>query len=160
MTSVLPAAIERRTARVHGWLYRRSRGRFGASVGRDGRPVALLSTVGRRTGKAREWPLLCLSTDVGHVVVASNAGRDHDPAWLLNLRADPRAELQLGARRISVRAREASPEERDTLWPRLLEMHSGYADYQARTDRILPVVILEPAAGTPARSVVSSSGPS
>lgn len=143
MTITVPAPVEKLTARLHRWLYRRTGGTFGGTVGRTKRPVGLLTTTGRRSGEPREWPLLCLADGDRHVVVASNAGRDHHPVWLLNLRANPRATLQIGPDRLDVLAREATPTEADELWPRLHAMYNGYADCQAGTDRDLPVVILE-----------------
>lgn len=145
MTITVPAPVEKLTARIHRWLYRRSGGRIGGTVGHDKRPVALLTTTGRRTSKPRQWPLLCLTDGDRYVVVASNGGRDHHPAWLLNLRAQPHATLQIGPDRLDVTAHEATQTEKDELWPRLHAMYDGYADYQAGTDRDLPVVILQPA---------------
>lgn len=142
-----PAVIERLTSRLHRSVYRRSNGRLGASVGRGERPVALLTTTGRKTGARREWPVLCLATDGVYVVVASNAGRDRHPGWYLNAREISACELQLGPDRFEVHARDATGEEARALWPRLHAMYSGFAEYQAKTNRELPVVILVPQTG-------------
>lgn len=151
MSFTPPAALERLTSRLHRIIYRRTNGRRGSTVGRTKRPVALLTTTGRKSGARREWPVLCLTIDDAHVVVASNGGRDRQPAWYLNLQANPSCELQLGPDRFPVTARDASPDEARQLWPRLHEMHPGFRTYQAATDRELPVVILEPAPhGSPA----------
>jgi proline iminopeptidase len=76
--------------------------------------------------------------------VASKGGSKRHPGWYLNLEANPDVEVQIGAERRSLRARTASPAEKEALWPRLLEIYRDYADYQARTRRDIPVVILEP----------------
>ena len=142
-TPTIPTPIERITSRLHRRMYRRSGGRRGGTVGSNNRPVALLTTTGRRTGEERESPVIYLGDDERIIVAASNGGRDHDPAWYLNLQADPRCVVQLGADRIPVIARDADPVERAELWPRLTAMYSGYEDYAARTSRVLPVVVLE-----------------
>lgn len=147
-----PAVLERLTSRLHRSIYRRSSGRLGTTVGRNKRPVALLTTTGRKTGTRREWPVLCLATNGTHVVVASNGGRDRHPAWYLNLQTNPSCDLQLGPDRFAVIARDATAEEARELWPRLLEMHPGFAAYQAKANRELPVVILEPAVGEAGRA--------
>lgn len=138
------APIERFTSRVHRNMYRRSDGRRGGTVGKNRRPVALLSTVGRRTGQDREWPVIYLADGDRFVVVASNGGRDHHPAWYLNLKAESNCTIMVGGDRIAVTARDVEPSERAELWPRLTAMYSGYEDYATGTPRVLPVVILEP----------------
>jgi deazaflavin-dependent oxidoreductase (nitroreductase family) len=112
---------------------------------RGGR-ILLLTTTGRRTGTARTWPLLYLADGDGFVVVGSNGGHDHDPAWCHNLRADPSASVEVEGRRIRVRARFATGTERTAWWDRFVEAYDGYADYERATDREIPVVILERAA--------------
>lgn len=144
-----PAPIERLTSRLHRRIYRRSDGRRGAFVGRNKRPVALLTTTGRRTGARREWPVLCLAADDCFVVVASNAGRERHPAWYLNAQANPSCELQIGPDRFPVTARDATADEARELWPRLHDMYPRFASYQEQTHRALPVVILEPGAAEP-----------
>src|SRR5262249_37095425 len=100
-------------------VYRLSGGRLGGSL--SGRPMLLLTTVGRRSGRERTLPLLYVEDGGRWVVVASNAGDERDPAWWLNLRARPEAAVQAGRERHAVRARRATPEEEARLWPRLLE---------------------------------------
>jgi deazaflavin-dependent oxidoreductase (nitroreductase family) len=126
-------------------LYRLSGGRVGGSL--KGAPVLLLEHVGRRSGKRRTTPLLYLRDGENLVLVASRGGSDAQPAWWLNLRAAGRATVQIGRRRFAVSAREATPEERARLWPKLVEMYPDYAAYQRRTSRQIPVVILRPAGG-------------
>ena len=144
-TPTIPAPIERISSRLHRNMYRRSNGRRGGTVGSNKRPVALLTTTGRRTGEDREWPVIYLRDDERIVVVASNGGRDHHPAWYLNLLTHPRCVVQIGSDRMPVVARDADPVERAELWPRLTAMYSGYDDYAAKTTRVLPVVMLEQA---------------
>jgi deazaflavin-dependent oxidoreductase (nitroreductase family) len=109
-----------------------------------GCPVLLLTTTGRRTGQQRTAPLLYLEDEENMVVVASNGGAPKHPAWWLNLKTNPEAMVEIGNRKLRVRAEEASPEERERLWPRLVEMYPSYESYRHRTDREIPVVVLKP----------------
>ncbi len=144
MSFTPPKRIERVTSAVHRMVYRLSGGRLGASVGSDRRPVGLLTTKGRKSGLDREWPVLVLEDEGRYVVAASNAGRDHHPAWYLNLRANPEVVLQVGELRFPATARVAAPDERQALWPRLTRMYAAFEHYAERTGRGIPVVILEP----------------
>jgi deazaflavin-dependent oxidoreductase (nitroreductase family) len=126
---------------VHTLIYRLSRGRIGAEIWNL--PILFLTTTGRKTGKARTNPLCFLPDGDDVVVVASNAGLDWYPSWLLNLRSDPHATIRFGSERRAVRAREASPEERAALWQRLVAIAPGYLRYERRTSRVIPLVILE-----------------
>jgi len=127
---------------MHTFVYRlfggKMVGRFGAS------PVLLLTTIGRKTGQARTWPLLYLKDGERFVLVASNSGAQNHPSWWLNLQAQPDAEIQIGNKKIAVTAVQAEPEEKKRLWPQLVAMYSDYAEYQKRTEREIPVVILHP----------------
>jgi deazaflavin-dependent oxidoreductase (nitroreductase family) len=127
---------------THNALYRATAGRVGGRL--LGMPVLLLVTKGRRSGKPRTIPLLYVCDGEALVVVASNGGSDYVPAWWLNLRANPDAQVEIGHRRIRVRAREASPSEHARLWPEFTSRVSAYADYANRTTREIPVVMLEP----------------
>lgn len=131
--------------RGHRFIYRLSGGRIASRVTDDegDSPILLLTTTGRRSGKPRTHPLLYIDVDGGFVVVASNAGAGEHPAWFLNIEAESEATVQVGKVREPVVARVVSPDEREKLWPKLIEMNSGYDVYQADTDRVLPVVILE-----------------
>jgi len=112
-----------------------------------------LNTVGRTSGKPRRNGLYYLEDDADLVVIASNAGEQMDPAWLRNLRADPRAEVELGTSRRSVLARVASPAEAGRLYERFVTAMPVYDEYRQRVRRDIPVVILEPTkGGRPARS--------
>jgi deazaflavin-dependent oxidoreductase (nitroreductase family) len=125
------------------WLYRLSGGRV---MGRmAGAPILLLTTTGRRSRRERTVPVLYLEDGGGFVMVASLAGAPQNPAWFLNLEADPRVRLQVRSRRLAATARRASAEEKAQLWPRLVAMYPTYEDYQKRTTRDIPVVIATPA---------------
>jgi deazaflavin-dependent oxidoreductase (nitroreductase family) len=125
------------------WAYRASGGRVGGRF-RGGAPVCLVTTRGRKTGEPRVAPLLYLGDGERVVIVASKGGMARHPIWYLNLVAHPDCEVEIGRQRRAMRARTASPEEKAALWPRLVAMYRDYDDYQARTDRDIPVVILEP----------------
>lgn len=130
-------------SRLNIWVYRASGGRIGGRF-RHGAPVLLLTTRGRRSGEPRVAPLLYLADGERVVIVASKGGMAKSPLWYGNLVAHPQCEVEIGASRRSMRARTAGPEEKAALWPRLVAMYRDYDDYQARTDRDIPVVILEP----------------
>jgi deazaflavin-dependent oxidoreductase (nitroreductase family) len=107
-------------------------------------PMLLLEHVGARSGRRRTSPLAYLRDGKDLVIVASKGGHPRHPAWFHNLRAYPDVMVQVGSERRPVRARVASKEERARLWPRVVEMYSGYRGYQERTQREIPLVILEP----------------
>jgi deazaflavin-dependent oxidoreductase (nitroreductase family) len=116
-----------------------------------GAPICLVTTTGRRTGRSRTVPLLYLPhRDDQIVVVASRGGLSEDPAWCLNLRADPRATVETGGIRRAMMARVATAEERAELWPRLTAVYPRFESYQRRTARLIPVVVLRPAPPAPA----------
>jgi deazaflavin-dependent oxidoreductase (nitroreductase family) len=130
--------------KMHGWLYRTSGGRIGASAGNI--KNLLLTTTGRRSGESRTVPLAYLPDGGRWILVASNGGADRHPAWWLNLGREPRATIQLGREQIRVCAREAEGAERDRLWPLLTRYNPMYARYEKITARRIPVVVLERAA--------------
>jgi deazaflavin-dependent oxidoreductase (nitroreductase family) len=110
-----------------------------------GMPVVELRTVGRKSGLPRTTMLTTPVTDGDRVVlVASKGGDDRDPEWYRNLLADPQVELTMAGRRRLMRARKASPEEKAELWPRVVAAYQGYAGYQRRTKRDIPLIICEP----------------
>jgi deazaflavin-dependent oxidoreductase (nitroreductase family) len=125
-------------------LYRRTGGRIANTV--KGAPVLLLDHVGRKSGQERTSPVLYLGDGNDLVIVASRGGSDATPAWWLNLKASPDTTVTVGPERRRVHAREASGEEKQRLWPRLVEMFPDFAAYQRRTSRDIPVIILSPAA--------------
>ena len=110
-----------------------------------GAPVLLLTTTERQSGRRRTVPLLFVRDGDDYVVAASNGGADWEPAWWLNLQADPRGEVEVGGRRVAVRAAAVEGEERATLWKRLSEALDVYDGYQAKVRRQIAVVRLTPA---------------
>ena len=130
---------------VHEFWYRLTGGLVGGRVGRA--PVLLLTTTGRKSGRRRTTPLLYVQDGRDLVIIASNGGSDRHPNWWVNLRHDPRAEVQLGRERLSMRAEKASAEEKGRLWPLITGMYPQYDSYQRRTTREIPVVILRPEGG-------------
>ena len=127
---------------LHPRIYRLTGGRIGGTV--MGMPVLLLTTRGRRTGLPRTRALTYLPRGDTAIVVASYLGEPRHPAWWLNLEANPDAEIQIGSTIRAVRAREASGEERNALWSEIVTSMEEYAAYETRTDRRIPVVVLEP----------------
>jgi deazaflavin-dependent oxidoreductase (nitroreductase family) len=107
-------------------------------------PTLLLDHVGARSATERTIPLSYLADGDDFVVVASKGGNPRHPAWFHNLVANPDVTVQVGSRRRAVTARVATPEERARLWPKVVDMYGGYAGYQRRTKREIPLVILEP----------------
>lgn len=124
--------------------------RYLATGGEDGHewkpgvPTLLLTTRGRKSGLLRRTALIYGRDGDAYVVVASRGGAPTHPAWYLNLTADPQVRVQVGAEEFDARARTATPEERARLWPDMARIWPAYDDYQRRTDREIPVVILEP----------------
>jgi deazaflavin-dependent oxidoreductase (nitroreductase family) len=123
-------------------LYRLSRGRIGGTVGNG--PVLLLTTTGRKSGQPRTAPVLYLADGDRFVVINTNAGNAKTPAWSLNLRANPEAEVEVGGAKTAVRARMAEGEERDDLWRRHMQQYSGWDYYESKLDRQPSVFVLEP----------------
>jgi deazaflavin-dependent oxidoreductase (nitroreductase family) len=124
--------------------YRVSGGRIGGTFLR-GAPVCLVTVIGRKSGDPHTIPLLYLRDGDDVVIVASKGGMSKHPVWYLNLIANPRCEVEIGSRHVSMVARRVSPDEKAALWPRLCAMYPDYADYQARTTRDIPVLRLSPA---------------
>jgi F420H(2)-dependent quinone reductase len=129
--------------RAHVAAYRLSGGRVGGKY--RGAPVLLLHHTGRRSGKERVSPLLYLADGEQLVVVGSKGGSHKDPAWFLNLREMDETTVEVGGEKRRVRVRVASAEEKEALWPRLVEMYGDYANYQRRTERDIPLMVLSPA---------------
>ena len=149
--------IGRRTlnviSRTHRWLYRRTGGRIGGRL--LGMEQVLITTTGRTTGTRRTTPVCAFpfeerdgggGTDGRVVLVASDGGREQHPQWYRNLCVHPDITVQRGRRSIAMRARTATPAERDRLWPRIVAVYGGYVQYQARTEREIPLVVCEPLA--------------
>ncbi|MDT5145542.1 MAG: hypothetical protein QOC58_187 [Mycobacterium sp.] len=129
-------------SRGNAWIYRRSNGRLGGVFQKS--PVALLTTTGRKSGQPRVSPLLYMRDGDRVILVASQGGRDKHPLWYLNLKADSKVSVQIKNEVLQLRARDATPEEREHYWPQLVAMYPSFDDYQAWTERVIPVVICEP----------------
>jgi F420H(2)-dependent quinone reductase len=135
--------VIRQVMKGHTVVYRATHGLIGHRVP-GAPPTLLLDHVGAKSGKKRTSPLTYLRDGKDFVLVASKGGYPRNPAWYHNLRANPDTTVQVGSRRIAVRARVATPDERARLWPRVVELYGGYEVYQERTEREIPLVILEP----------------
>jgi deazaflavin-dependent oxidoreductase (nitroreductase family) len=107
-------------------------------------PMLLLDHVGAKSGKLRTSPLVYGREEENFILVASKGGYPKHPGWLHNLKANPDTTIQVGSKRLAVHARIANPEERKRLWPLMVKVYGGYEDYQRRTEREIPLVILEP----------------
>ena len=118
----------------------------GKVLGRfSGMPVVMLTTTGRKSGKPRATMLTSPVQDGDRIVlVASYGGDPRHPAWFLNLRERPEVEILMGGKRSRRRARIATAEEKERLWPQVTAKYKGYAGYQERTTRDIPLVLLEP----------------
>ena len=128
---------------LHRAIFTATRGRFLGRAG--GMPVVVLTTTGRHSGRKRPTMLTAPIVDGDRVVlVASYGGDDRHPAWFLNLLEEPEVGLTMGGSRRPMRARVAGADERAELWPRIVEAYGGYRSYQDRTDREIPVVVVEP----------------
>jgi deazaflavin-dependent oxidoreductase (nitroreductase family) len=130
----------------HTTAYRATGGLIGHHVP-GAPPMLLLDHVGAKSGTLRTSPLAYLRDGDSFVIVASKGGYPRNPGWYHNLVANPDTTIQVGSKRSAVHARVANPEERARLWPKVVELYSGYRGYQERTDREIPLVILEPRGG-------------
>lgn len=133
--------LARLGSRIHARVYRATRGRIGR--GWFGAPVMVLETVGRKSGRPRATPVLCLRDGERFVVVPANAGKPRPPAWWLNLQAAGEGVAVVHGVRHRVSPRSAEGQERDRLWAAYVGMYPQIEDYRAYTDRDLPVVVLE-----------------
>lgn len=109
----------------------------------EGTQTLLLTTTGRRSGEPRTTPLIYAPHAAGYTVVASKGGSDAPPAWYLNLSENAAVEVQVKGDRFPAHARTASPEEKPEIWATMVAEWPAYDDYQRRTDREIPVVVLE-----------------
>jgi F420H(2)-dependent quinone reductase len=127
----------------HTLVYRTTRGVIGHRIA-GSPPTLLLDHVGAKSGKRRTSPLYYGRDGERYVLVASKGGYPSHPSWYHNLHAHPDTTIQVGRCRIKVRARDATADERERLWPEAVAAYPSYRDYQARTEREIPLVILEP----------------
>ncbi|MGE2689908.1 nitroreductase/quinone reductase family protein [Mycolicibacterium pulveris] len=123
---------------------------FRANSGKVGGPfenatLLLLTTTGAKSGRQRISPLAYFSIDGKILIAGSYAGSDADPAWVHNLRAEPRAHVEVGTTAYDVIARELSPAERDEFYPKVVEIAPVFAEYQAKTRRVIPLFELHKA---------------
>ncbi len=136
----LKAKLVNLIPRTNVIVYRWSKGRFGGQM--QDLPVLILHTVGRKTGKPRQSPLLYIQDGESYAVVGSRGGSDAPPGWWLNLQARPEAIIEIRGTKRAVSARIATAEEKARYWPRLVAGYPFYNDYQARTAREIPVILL------------------
>jgi deazaflavin-dependent oxidoreductase (nitroreductase family) len=129
-------------ARMHARLVRLTGGRIGGRA--FGAEILVLRSTGRRSGQRRDSPMFFVGHGEGFAVVASNGASKRPPAWWLNLQANPHAEAFVRGESHAVTARAANEQEVATLWPKFVEVYSGYEHYKSIATRELPVVILEP----------------
>ena len=130
---------------AHAGVYRATGGKLFGRMGKS--PILLLNTVGRKTGRKRTSPLLYVMDGEDFVIIASKGGAPTHPAWYLNLKANPDATVEVGDREVRVRAEEVDSQEKDRLWQKMVEMYPPYDDYQTRTKREIPLLVLRPAEG-------------
>jgi deazaflavin-dependent oxidoreductase (nitroreductase family) len=129
-------------SRLHVLAHRLTRGRIGGEM--QGAPVCILHTVGRRSGKPRETPLFYLADGADVILVGSRGGSEAMPAWYLNLMAMDSAVVEVKGLRTTYRPRRASAGEKAAYWPKLNAMYAHYEDYQQRTSRDIPVIVMSP----------------
>jgi deazaflavin-dependent oxidoreductase (nitroreductase family) len=122
--------------------FRSNGGKVGGQF--EGAPLLLLHSIGARTGEERVHPVMYQDIDKGYGIFASKAGADTNPDWYHNVLANPSARIEIGSDTIDVRARVAGPDEREAIWTEQKRRYPGFADYEQRTSRQIPVVILEP----------------
>lgn len=136
--------IIRVMSRVNTWAYRLTGGWLGGKW-LHGEPIVLLTVRGRKSGRQLTVPLVALHDGERVIVVASKGGMDKHPLWYLNVVANPDVELQERGTTRRMRAKTADDAERAHYWPKLVALNADFDDYQARTERTIPVVILSPA---------------
>jgi len=129
--------------RIHGWLWSLTGRKFGNLMGKA--PFLMLTTKGRKTGRARTTPVLYLQDGADFIIVASFGGNDMHPAWYLNLEHCPEAEVTVKGARRRVLARKVSAEEKKLIWLRLVELYPQFTSYQRRTSREIPLMRLSKA---------------
>ncbi len=149
LNSPLVKAGMKYSSRAAAWVYRKSGGRIGGNwrVGAGFKkpvPTLLLEHRGRKSGKLFASPLVYINDGDDVIIVASMGGRDENPQWYHNLIADPDVHVEVGRDRRAVRAVLASPEEKERLWPKLVDAYADFEAYKAWTDRDIPVFILKP----------------
>jgi deazaflavin-dependent oxidoreductase (nitroreductase family) len=127
---------------LHKAAYKITGGKVGGRM--NSMPVLLMTTTGRKSGEPREVALTYVPAGRNMAVIGSNVGEDRDPAWVLNLRANPVAGVRVKKEAMKVVAREAEGDERARLWAEAVEKDPSYSVYEKRTKRPIPVIVLEP----------------
>ena len=126
----------------HVRQYRETNGEVGHIW--NGATALLLTTIGNKSGQPRTLPLIYAQDSDNYIVVASKGGWATHPAWYLNIQKNPQVEIQVKDRVMQATARTAGPEERERLWKIATDVWPNYDQYQERTERVIPVVVLEP----------------
>jgi deazaflavin-dependent oxidoreductase (nitroreductase family) len=142
ITTSIPVSVVRASGKLQTRFYRMSGGRLWGKFAR--KPVLVLTTIGRRSGQSRSTVVLYMADGENIVVIGSNAGNESPPAWVLNLLANPDAEVQIRSEQRRVRARVAEGDERAKLWSRMNDEYRGFDKYRERTNREIKVFLLEP----------------
>jgi len=127
---------------VHAGVYRATGGKLFGRMGKS--PILILNTVGRKSGKKRATPLLYAVDGENFVIIASKGGAPSHPAWYLNLMANPDATVEVKGREVRVTAEQVEGEEKMRLWQKMAELYPTYDDYQKKTERQIPLLILRP----------------
>lgn len=134
--------LQRFVMKLHVSLYRFTGGVIGADVA--GQSFLILTTVGRKSGQERDTPLFYFTDRDCFIIIASNGGAPKHPIWWLNLQANPHAKVQIKKRIVSVTAKQADPEETKRLWSIIAAKYQNFVEYQKRTTREIPIIVLTP----------------
>jgi F420H(2)-dependent quinone reductase len=133
-------SIWKHFGKVHKFIYRKSGGRLGARMGQI--DVALVETLGRKTGQSRCVPIACYPYRDSIVVSASNSGKESHPVWYLNMQANPAVNVQIGKERFNAIAEDVADEERDALWQTIVPLNKHQGEYLEKAQRKIPLVWL------------------
>lgn len=134
-------------SRFNVWLYEKTDGRMGGKFVVGGAPVCLVTMTGRKTGNRITTPLIHIPSGDDVLLVASQGGLDEHPLWYRNIVANPAVQINAFGNKRAMLARQATPEEKLALWPTIVAVHRDFDEYQARTDRDIPVMICSPIEG-------------
>lgn len=136
--------IMRGYTRLNVWVFKKSKGRLWKHFP-GGYPICVVETTGAKTGKKREIALIHLPHGADVLLVASQGGMDKNPVWYYNIKANPEVNITVGGQSQKMKARQASDDVKRQLWPHLVSLYPDFDQYQARTDRNIPVFICSPA---------------
>jgi deazaflavin-dependent oxidoreductase (nitroreductase family) len=142
MKAAVKDAIAKQVSGLNNFLFRKTGGRIGGSIGKA--KILLLTTTGRKSGQPRTVPLVYTPDGERLVLVASYGGDPRSPAWFHNLTANPLVTVELGSEKRTMRAEVADADEKQRLWPMVVDTYKGYEGYQRKTSRDIPLVILTP----------------